>query len=149
MLPGYIMQCAIWWPNEEDPNREKYREIVFIGNIRRIAHYIMKIVQGPIQNSHLGALLDRVGGHIIPDDYKKQVITKIRDPHGNIIKIYDTDRHVVIRLVKDNYCVDTDLKKMLEIISHVKDSNKRNAAFIDDLYKIDGIHKYQRVEQDF
>ena len=90
-----------------------------------------------------------MGNHIIPDDYKEQVITKICDPHGNIVKIYDTDRHVVIGRVKDDYCVDTDLKKMSEIISHVKDSNKRNAAFIDDLYKIDGIHKYWRVDQDF
>ena len=97
----------------------------------------------------MGALLDRVGNHIILNDYKKQVIKKIRDPHGNIVKIYDTDRHVVIGRVKDDYCVDTVLKNMSKIISHVKDSNKRNAAFIDNLYKIDGIHKYQRVDQDF
>ena len=140
------MLRAIWWPDKEDPNIEKYRQVLYIGNARRIQYHIMKIVHGPIQNSHLGALLDCVGCHIIPDDYKKQVITKILNPHGNIIKIYDTDRHVVIGLVKDDYCVDTDLKKMLEIISHVKDSNKRNAAFIDDLYKIDGIHKYWRVD---
>ena len=149
MLPVYIMQRAIWWPDKEDPNREKYREVLCIGNIRQIEYHIMKTVQGPIQDDHLGALLDRVGGHIIPDDYKKQVITKICDPHGNIIKIYDTDREVVIGLVKDDYCVDTDLKKMSKIISQVKDSNKRNTAFIDNLYKIDGIHKYQRVDQDF
>ena len=48
MLPGYIMQRAKWWPDEEDTNREKYREVIFIGNIWQIAHYIMKVVQGPI-----------------------------------------------------------------------------------------------------
>ena len=109
----------------------------------------MKTIQGPIQNDHLGALLDRVGKDIIPDDYKRKYIKEIRGPHGNIVKVYDTDRDVVIGRVKDDYCVDTDLKRMLKIISHVKDSNKRNAAFIDNLYKIDGIHKYRRVDQDF
>ena len=113
------MQCAVWLPDEDDPNRERYREVYYIGNIRQIEHYIMKTVQGPIQNDHLGALLDCVGYHIIPDDYKRKFIKEIRGPHGNIVKVYDTDRHVVIGRVKDDYCVDTDLKKMLKIISHV------------------------------
>ena len=36
---------------------------------------------------------------------------------------------------------------MSEIIHNVKDSNKRNAAFIDNLYKIDDrITKFHRIE---
>ena len=34
MWPGYINQRTIWLPNEDDPNREKYREVYYIGNIR-------------------------------------------------------------------------------------------------------------------
>ena len=107
----------------------------------------MKRVQGPEKESHLGALLDRVGALIIPDDYKGKVIKEIRAPHREIVKVYDTDRHVIIGRVKDNYCIDADLKKMLEIISHVKDSKKRNTMFIDDLYKIDDrITKFHKIE---
>ena len=65
------------------------------------------------------------------------------------MKIYDTDRAVLIGRVKDDYSVNTDLENMSKINGRVKDLNKRNAAFIDHLYKIDGIHKYQRVDQDF
>ena len=82
-----------------------------------------------------------------PDNYKDKVIKEIRAPHGEIVKVYDTDRHVIIGRVKDDYCIDMDLRKMSEIISHVKDSNKRNAMFIDDLYKIDDrITKFHRIE---
>ena len=42
--------------------------------------------------------------------------------------------------------MDTDLKKMSEIILNTKDSKKRNAAFIDDLYKIDErIARFQKL----
>ena len=107
----------------------------------------MKRVQGPKKDDHLGALLDHVGDLNIPDDYKDKVIKEIRAPHGEIVKVYDTDRELTIGRLKDDYCIDADLKKMSEIISHVKDSNKRNAAFIDDLYKIDDrITKFHRIE---
>ena len=64
-----------------------------------------------------------------------------------INKIYDTDRRVILGRVKDDYRMDKDLRKMSEIILNTKDSNKRNAAFIDDLYKIDErITKFQKIE---
>ena len=97
----------------------------------------------------MAALFDGVGERVIPDSYEKVVYKKIYDPHGNIVKIYDTDTRVLIGRVKDDYSVDTDLEDMSKIIHHIKDLNKRNAAFIDHLYKIDGIHKYWRVDQDF
>ena len=107
----------------------------------------MKRVQGPEKESHLGALLDRVGDLVIPDNYKDKVIKETCVPHREIVKVYDTDRHVIIGRVKDDYCIDTDLRKMSEIIHHVKDSNKRNAVFIDNLYKIDDrITKFHRIE---
>ena len=43
--------------------------------------------------------------------------------------------------------MDKDLRKMSEIILNTKDSNKRNATFIDDIYKIDErITKFHRIE---
>ena len=54
---------------------------------------------------------------------------------------------MIVGRVKDDYCIEEDLRKMLEIIHNVKDSNKRNAAFIDGLYKNDNrITKYHRME---
>ena len=110
----------------------------------------MKTVQGPKREdnykNHLANLRERCGRMFFPDDYKDKIINEIRAPHGEIIKVYDTDRHVVIGRVKDNYCIDEDLTKMSEIIHNVKDSNKRNAAFIDDLYKIDErITRFQKL----
>ena len=45
--PGYIMQRKMWWPNADDPNRERYTEVWYSGNRRQIETYIMKTVQGP------------------------------------------------------------------------------------------------------
>ena len=145
------MQREVWLPDEDDPNREKYVEVWYSGNRRRIETYIMKRVQGPKwednYENHLANLLERCGDLVFPDNYKDKIIKEIRAPHGEIIKVYDTDRHVVIGRVKDDYCIDEDLRKMLEIIHNVKDSNKRNALFIDDLYKIDDrIAKFHRIE---
>ena len=54
---------------------------------------------------------------------------------------------MVLGRVKDDYRMDKDLRKMSEIILNTKDSNKRNAMFINDLYKIDErITKFHRVE---
>ena len=74
---------------------------------------------------------------------KTRLIKEIRAPHGEIVKVYDTDRHVIIGRVKDDYCIEEDLRKMSEIIHNVKVSNKRNAG----LYKNDNrITKYHRME---
>ena len=54
---------------------------------------------------------------------------------------------MVLGRVKDDYCMDKDLRKMSEIIHNTKDSSKRNATFINDLYKIDDrVTKFHRVE---
>ena len=54
---------------------------------------------------------------------------------------------MIVGRVKDNYGIEEELRKMSEIIHNVKDSNKRNAAFIDGLYKNDNkIIKYHRME---
>ena len=44
-----------------------------------------------------------------PNDYKDKVIWEVRAPHGELIKIYDTDRRVVLGRVKDDYRMDKDL----------------------------------------
>ena len=111
----------------------------------------MKTVQGPKREdnikNHAANLLERCGKLVFPNDYKDKIIKEIRAPHGEIVKVYDTDRHVIIGRVKDDYCIEEDLRKMSEIIHNVKDSNKRNAAFIDGLYKNDNrITKYHRME---
>ena len=111
----------------------------------------MKRVQGPKRErnyeNHLANLLERCGKLVFPNDYKDKIIKEIRAPHGEIVKVYDTDRHVIIGRVKDDYCIEEDLRKMSEIIHNVKDPNKRNAALIDGLYKNDNrIAKYHRME---
>ena len=64
----------------------------------------MKTVQGPKQErnikNHATNLLQRCGKMVFPDDYKDKIIKEIRAPHGKIVKVYDTDRHMVIRKVK-------------------------------------------------
>ena len=145
------MQREVWLPDEDDPNRGKYIKVYYSRNRRQIKHYIMKRVQGPKREdtyeNHLASLLDPVGDLVFSDNYKDKVIKELCAPHGEIVKVYDTDRHVIIGRVKDDYCIDAGLKKLSEIISHVKDSNKRNAVFIDNLYKIDDrITKFHRIE---
>ena len=110
----------------------------------------MKTVQGPKREdnyeNHLANLLECCGDLVFPDDYKDKIIKEIRAPHGEIVKVYDTDRYVIIGRVND-YCIEEDLRKMSEIIHNVKDSNKRNATFINDLYKIDErITRFPKVE---
>ena len=46
------MQRKVWLPDEDDPNREKYIEVYYSGNRRRIEIYIMKRVQGPKQEDN-------------------------------------------------------------------------------------------------
>ena len=142
----------MWWPNGDDPDRERYTKVWYSGNRQRIEAYIMKRVQGPkredTNKNHLANLLEPCGRLVYPVNTKDKIIWKVRAPHGEIIKIYDTDRRIVLGRVKDDYCMDKDLRKMSEIIHNVKDSNKRNAAFIDGLYKNDDrITKYHRMER--
>ena len=111
----------------------------------------MKRKQGPrredtYENS-LANIFDKCGELVIPKDHKDRVIWEVRAPHGELIKIYDTDRRVVLGRVKDDYRMDKDLRKMSEIILNTKDSKKRNAAFIEDLYKInERMTRFQRIE---
>ena len=90
-----------------------------------------------------------MGKRIVPDNREKIVIKNFYDPDGNIVKIYETDNRKLIGRDRDNYFVDTDLEDMSRIIRHIKNSDERNAAFIDRLCRIDGIHQYRRVDQDF
>ena len=86
--PGYIMQREVWLPNEDDPNREKYVEVWYSGNRRRIETYIMKTVQGPKREdnyeNHLANLLECCGDLVFPDDYKDKIIKEIHAPHGKL-----------------------------------------------------------------
>ena len=111
----------------------------------------MKKVQGPRREdtyeNNLANIFDKCGKLVFPNDYKDKVIWEVCAPHGELVKIYDTDRRVVLGRVKDDYRMDKDLRKMSEIILNTKDSKKRNAAFIEDLYKIDErITRFQRIE---
>ena len=44
-----------------------------------------------------------MGKRIIPDSYEKVCNKKFYDPDGNIVKIYDTDKRVLIGRVRDDY----------------------------------------------
>ena len=145
------MQQEVWLPNQYYPDGEKYIEVYYLGNRDRIETYIMKRVQGPKREdtykNDLANLLEACGNMVYPANTKDKIIWEVRAPHGELIKIYDTDRRVVLGRVKDDYRMDKDLRKMSEIILNTKDSNKRNATFINDLYKIDErITKFHRVE---
>ena len=90
-----------------------------------------------------------MGKYIIPDDREKIVIKNFYDPDGNIVKIYDTDKRVLIGRVRDDYSESKDMENMLKIIKNTKSTEERNKAFIENLYKIDRIRKYRRVDQKF
>ena len=65
------------------------------------------------------------------------------------MKIYDTDVRVLIGRVRDDYSESKDMESMLNIIGNTKSSEERNTAFIENLYKIDGISKYWKVDKSF
>ena len=123
------MQREVWLPNEDDPNREKYIEVWYSGNRRRIETYIMKRVQGPKREdtykNDLANLLEACGKMVYPANTKDKIIWEVRAPHGELIKIYDTDRRVVLGRVKDDYHMDKDLRKMSEIVLNTKDSKNK------------------------
>ena len=130
-------------------NRKRYREIKWWGNRDRINYYIKKIVHGPEQEDLVKQCYDRVGKYIIPDNREKILIKKVYDPDRNIVKIYDMDERVLIGRVRDNYMMWDDMNNMLELIRNTDSTEKRNTVFIENLYKIDGICKYQKVDQNF
>ena len=147
------MQEEVWPPHQYYPDGEMWVEVFYSGNRHRIETYIMKRMQGPRREdtyeNHLANIFDECGEFVVPANTKKRIIWEVRAPHGELIKIYDTDGCVTLGRVKDDYRMDTDLEKMSEIILNTKDSKKRNAAFIDDLYKIDErITRFQKVEYD-
>ena len=76
----------------------------------------------------------------------KILIKLIPDPDGNIKKIHDTDERVPIALVRDKYDEEEDTKNMLKLIRRTKSIEERNRVFIETLYEIDGIGKYQKVD---
>ena len=41
------------------------------------------------------------------------------------------------------------MRNMLELVGKTKSTKERNTIFIENLYKIDGIHKHQREDQVF
>ena len=65
------------------------------------------------------------------------------------MKIYDADKRVFVGRVRDDYSESKDMENMLKIIRNTKSTEERNTAFIENLYKIDGIRKYGRVDQNF
>ena len=130
-------------------NRKQYREIEWWGNSERINYHLKKIVHGPKQECYWKAHYDCVGKCTISDSYKKVCIKKVYDPDGNIVKIYDTDRRVVIGRVEDDYSKGEDMENMLELVENTKSTKERNTIFIENQYKIDGIHEHQREDRDF
>ena len=149
--PGHIEQMEVWPPHQYYPDGEMWRELYYYGNRHRLETYVMKKKQGPRREdtyeNHLANIFDESGEFVVPDNTKKRIIWEVRAPHGELIKIYDTDGCVSLGRVKDDYRMDTDLEKMSEIVLNTKDSKKRNAAFIDDLYKIDErITRFQKLE---
>ena len=65
------------------------------------------------------------------------------------MKIYDMDKRVLIGRVRDNYEMWNDMNNMLELIRNTDSTEERNTVFIENRYKIDGICKYQKVDQSF
>ena len=51
-----------------------------------------------------------------------------------------------IALVRDDYSKGKDMKNMLELIGKTESTEERNTVFIENLYEIDGISKYQKVD---
>ena len=90
-----------------------------------------------------------MGKRIVPDNREKIIIKQFNDPDGNIVKIYDTDVRVLIGRVRDDYSESKDMENMLKIIRNTKSTEERNTAFIENLYKIDGISKYWKVDKSF
>ena len=106
MLPGFIQEWSTFIPFVgPDLNRKRYRKIEWWGNDERIDYHLKK------------AHYDCIGKRIIPDSYKKVCIKKVYDPDGNIVKIYDTDRRVVIGRVEDDYSKGEDMENMLELVN--------------------------------
>ena len=103
-------------------------------------------MHGPIQENFWKAHHDPTGKYVIPNNRKKILIKKIRDPDGNIKEIYDSDRKVPIRLVRDDYSEGQDMENMLKLIEKTESTEERNTVFIENLYEIDGIRKYQKVD---
>ena len=77
---------------------------------------------------------------------KNILIKKVYNPNRNIKEIYDSDRRVHIGLVRDDYSQDQDVENMLELIEKTESTEERNTVFIENLYEIDGISKYQKVD---
>ena len=145
------MQEEVWPPHQYYPDGEMWVEVFYSGNRHQIETYIMKKMQGPRREdtyeNNLANIFDKCGKMVYPANTEDKIIWEVRAPHGELIKIYDTDRRVILGRVKDDYRMDKDLRKMSEIILNTKDSKKRNAAFIDDLYKIDErITRFQKIE---
>ena len=103
-------------------------------------------MHGPLQEDLLKAHSDCTGKYVIPRNRKKILIKKIHDPDRNIEKIYNSDMRVPIRLVRDDYSKGQDMKNMLELIGKTESTEERNRVFIENLYEIDGIQKYQKVD---
>ena len=99
-------------------------------------------MHGPEQEDLVKQCYDRVGKYIIPDNREKILIKKVYDPDGNIVKIYDTDKRVLIGRVEDNYSEREDMRNMLELIERTKSTKERNTVFIENLYEIDRIGRY-------
>ena len=99
---GFIYEVSTHIPFV-GPSRKRYREIKWWGNDDRIDYYIKKIVHGPILEDLLKAHYDRTGKYVIPENRKKILTKKVYNPYRNIKEIYDSDRRVCIRLVRDDH----------------------------------------------
>ena len=72
---------------------------------------------------------------------------RFRNSNGKMIRIYNTDERCNVDKVYNNYNINDDLRMMLNTIEDVKGTKKRSVdKFIESLYEIDGIRKYQKVD---
>ena len=78
---------------------------------------------------------------------KKTCHIKYTNYNGELIKVYDTVKKVLLDRILNDYYIHTDLNNMLWTIEKTRGSNKRSAdMFLDILYWIDQIRKYQNID---
>ena len=59
--------------------------------------------------------------------------------NGELNKVYDTDKQVLLEKILDNYYVVTDMDNMLGVIEKARRTNKRSTdIFLDNVYWLMG-----------
>ena len=88
-------------------------------------------------------------GHYVIPPSRKILPFKFTDYNEKVVKVYDLDRRVRLERILHNYYVYHNIHYMSRIIERTKGTNKRNTEFLDDIYWMEGIHKYWKVQNNF